>query len=141
MIFELFWCGLIVSWLIGLCSGPIGCILSWKKMTNLGDAFSHIIPLGFVFSYWLSLNYNIGILIILVLFIIFISIAMKFMKEHINHIINMIAVIAMAFAILFANILNFNLDLSSLFFGNIFLVNKIDLFVILILCTILTIFV
>lgn len=112
---------------IALISGPLSCLLAWRRMAYLGDSISHAALLGVAFGIIFNLNPLLGTLISSLLFA---ASYYYFEKYNNDSILATLSYFALAVAIILISKSPINIDLSSYLFGDILLLSATDLVIV-----------
>jgi zinc transport system permease protein len=112
---------IIALLLASLIFGILGSFIIWKRYTYFGDGLAHSMILGVTFSYLVEYN------LILLFAILFAIAIISFKPSNRNSMIGMISQAFVSCAIIIKSIFELQIDLESALFGDILLVNKIDL--------------
>lgn len=108
----------------------IGCVVLWRRVTFLGDAISHSATLGVVLGVMLGIDTLVPVLITSILFV-FLVVYLK--KKHTSD--TLVAVFAngfLALGLLVAAMMkDLRVDILSYLFGDLLIVNELDIIAIL----------
>lgn len=127
----------------------LGCLLSaislslfspfvtLRKISYMGEALSHIAFAGIAIALFAGLNMQIVTLI----FVVLISLSIGFLSDRFRldeaNTISIFLSVSMAFGIILISLRrSYTFDLSSYLFGNVLLINKSDLFQLILLCAV-----
>ncbi|MBN8827895.1 MAG: metal ABC transporter permease [Sphingobacteriia bacterium] len=123
LIIQIYFIGLIIA----LTSGPLGCIILWKRIAYFGDSLAHASLLGVAFSLIFNILPEIGIVANAVLFSILIVIIRHNSKLNFDVAISILSPFCLALSTLIIYNKKTSVDLMNYLFGDILLVSKHDL--------------
>lgn len=126
----LFFSSLLAGFLINLILSPVGCIVIWQKMNNMGDSLAHSFIFAIILSKILYINNNLAIISLAIIFGFMIYLLTK--TDNKNNIILIISNGLVASSIIILDMVGNNINLESILFGDILSINKQDLVTILI---------
>lgn len=120
---------------VATISGILGSIVLWKKMSYFGDALSHSALLGVTIGFLFNYNLTLSVVVIAILFALCYS-RNKFIYSN-DTILGILSYTALSLAIIIASYSKIKIDLMSYLFGDILVVNDIDI-MLLMICLIIT---
>lgn len=132
---------LLVSIVVGIVCGVVGCFIVLRGMALMGDAISHAILPGVAISYMLDINYFYGAAVVGVLA----ALGITFVKQ--NSTIKGDSAIGITFSAFFAlgvllvTKLQTATDLTSILFGNVLTVQPMDRYLTFIISGLVLLFV
>lgn len=114
---------LITSIVVGITSGIIGCFITLKGMSLIGDAISHAVLPGVAISYMLGINYFYGAVVAGLLTAFGINIVNHNSRIKADSAMGIVFSAFFALGIILMTKAQSAIDLSSILFGNILTVN------------------
>lgn len=111
-----------------LITSILGCLITWRRMVSFGDAYSHIAILGVAIALIFGVEPIIGsILVTLSLAIILYRINNNGNTN--NQLLLIIAYTALACAIALTSLFKMRIDFESYLFGDILIIDWIDIYI------------
>lgn len=114
---------LITSIVVGITSGIIGCFITLKGMSLIGDAISHAVLPGVAISYMLGINYFYGAVVAGLLTAFGINIVNHNSRIKADSAMGIVFSAFFALGIILMTKAQSAIDLSSILFGNVLTVN------------------
>lgn len=132
---------LLVSIVVGIVCGVVGCFIVLRGMALMGDAISHAILPGVAISYMLDINYFYGAAVVGVLA----ALGITFVKQNStikgDSAIGIIFSAFFALGVLLVTKLQTATDLTSILFGNVLTVQPMDRYLTFIISGLVLLFV
>lgn len=118
-----------------MISAPLGVFIVWQRLAFFGDTLAHSALLGITFSLLLSINKQLGIVIVCILVTVILLIWQNQRQLTTDTVLGIISHSALAFGLILISVLNGgNLDLNTYLLGDILTTTKQDVFLIYGLC-------
>lgn len=115
---------LVLSLVLGVGCGVVGCFIILRGLALMGDAISHAVIPGVAVSYMLKVSYFFGA----VVFGLFAALSMGFIREHSkiksDAAIGIVFSSFLALGILLITKIQSSIDLTNILFGNILTVRQ-----------------
>ncbi len=117
---EFFVRALAAAGLLALLTGPLGCLLIWRRMAFFGDALAHAALLGVALSLLLELPVTVGILCIGALFALLLGLLTAKGELANDTLLGIISPSALALGLIALSLTpGLRVDLSGYLFGDI----------------------
>jgi zinc transport system permease protein len=118
----------------------IGCITVWNRYIYLSDGIIHILLLAALLNSILGYPLLLCSAIVSVLFVCLGSYLQKHFNDH-NLVLNVATTAMISLGIIVADVLNINMNIEGLFFGDVLFVNQYEVFLLFVLTLIVGILV
>jgi len=119
---------LLAGLAVVLISGPLGVFIIWRRMAYFGDTLSHSAILGVALGFLLSININIGILLVTLLVATLLIISQRQKQVGGDTLLGILAHSALSLGlILISFVEGVRIDIDSWLFGDILTVSWNDL--------------
>ncbi len=125
---------LIAAFLSAAATSTLSVFVTLKKVSFLGEAFSHIAFAGIALALLISTNVTLTTLVFVLVVAILIAIVSRFYHYQETNIITIFLSSAMALGIILLSLnKNYTPDIVGYLFGNILMINKTDLILLAVL--------
>jgi len=132
--YQFFQNALMISVLASLAAGIIGTYIVVKRMSLISGSMAHTAFGGLGISYFLNANPLIGGIIFSLLSAVIIALFRKKVRNRLDSLLSFLWATGMAIGLVFIFLTpGYATDLFTYLFGNILLVSKLDLIIILVL--------
>ena len=116
---------------MAIISGPLGCLVIWRRLSYFGDTLSHSALLGVTFAYALNFNISLSVFIISGMIALLLLNLQKRTKLPGDALLGLLSHSSLAVGLVIIGFLSFiRIDLMSLLFGDILSVTIEDIFII-----------
>ena len=116
---------------IAIVTGPLGCLVIWRRLSYFGDTLSHSALLGVTLAYAFSINISLSVFIISGIVALLLLSLQKRTKLAGDSLLGLLAHSALAIGLVLIGFLSsIRFDLMGLLFGDILAVNFEDIFII-----------
>ena len=116
---------------MAIISGPLGCLVIWRRLSYFGDTLSHSALLGVTFAYALNINISLSVFIISGIIALLLLNLQKRTKLPGDALLGLLSHSSLAVGLVIIGFLSFiRIDLMSLLFGDILSVTIEDIFII-----------
>ena len=116
---------------MAIISGPLGCLVIWRRLSYFGDTLSHSALLGVTFAYALNINISLSVFIISGIIALLLLNLQKKTKLPGDALLGLLSHSSLAVGLVIIGFLSFiRIDLMSLLFGDILSVTIEDIFII-----------
>lgn len=117
---------LLLSLVLGVGCGVVGCFIILRGLALMGDAISHAVIPGVAISYILKISYFVGAIV----FGLFAAFAMGFIRDHSkiksDSAIGIVFSAFLALGILLITKIQSSIDLTNILFGNVLTVRSAE---------------
>ena len=116
---------------IAIVTGPLGCLIIWRRLSYFGDTLSHSALLGVTLAYAFSLNISLSVFIISGIVALLLLSLQKRTKLAGDSLLGLLAHSSLAIGLVLIGFLSsIRFDLMGLLFGDILSVTMEDIFII-----------
>ena len=116
---------------IAIVTGPLGCLVIWRRLSYFGDTLSHSALLGVTLAYAFSINISLSVFIISGIVALLLLSLQKRTKLAGDSLLGLLAHSTLAVGLVLIGLLSsIRFDLMGLLFGDILAVTIEDIFVI-----------
>ena len=116
---------------IAIVTGPLGCLVIWRRLSYFGDTLAHSALLGVTLAYAFSINISLSVFIISGIVALLLLSLQKRTKLAGDSLLGLLAHSALAIGLVLIGFLSsIRFDLMGLLFGDILAVNFEDIFII-----------
>ena len=116
---------------IAIVTGPLGCLIIWRRLSYFGDTLSHSALLGVTLAYAFSLNISLSVFIISGIVALLLLSLQKRTKLAGDSLLGLLAHSSLAIGLVLIGFLSsIRFDLMGLLFGDILAVTIEDIFII-----------
>ena len=116
---------------IALVTGPLGCLVIWRRLSYFGDTLSHSALLGVTLAYAFSINISLSVFIISGTVALLLLSLQKRTKLAGDSLLGLLAHSSLAIGLVLIGFLSsIRFDLMGLLFGDILAVTVEDIFII-----------
>ncbi len=113
---------------LSLITGPVGCLLLWRRLSFFGDAFAHTALLGVCLGVVLGGNLNLGIFMMCLLFVGLFTVVKRLTHIPIESWLAILSSLSLAGGIaVISKVPRLRIDPSSYLFGDLLLIDSRDL--------------
>lgn len=123
---------LIGAAVAAVSTAVLSVFIALKRVSYMSDSFAHISFAGIAVGLYIGMNYSIAAALFVALMAVIISYLSKRYRIDQSNTTTVFLSVSMAVGILFIHLnRNVNVDITSLLFGNILLITKSDIFILL----------
>ena len=116
---------------IAIVSGPLGCLVIWRRLSYFGDTLSHSALLGVTLAYSFSINIAFSVFVISAIVALLLINLQKRTKLAGDSLLGLLAHSTLAIGLVLIGFLSYiRFDLMGLLFGDILAVTSEDIFLI-----------
>ena len=116
---------------IAIVTGPLGCLVIWRRLSYFGDTLAHSALLGVTLAYAFSINISLSVFIISGIVALLLLSLQKKTKLAGDSLLGLLAHSALAIGLVLIGFLSsIRFDLMGLLFGDILAVTVEDIFII-----------
>ena len=116
---------------IAIVTGPLGCLVIWRRLSYFGDTLAHSALLGVTLAYAFSINISLSVFIISGTVALLLLSLQKRTKLAGDSLLGLLAHSALAIGLVLIGFLSsIRFDLMGLLFGDILAVTIEDIFII-----------
>ena len=116
---------------IAIVTGPLGCLVIWRRLSYFGDTLSHSALLGVTLAYAFSINISLSVFIISGIVALLLISLQKRTRLAGDSLLGLLAHSTLAIGLVLIGFLSsIRFDLMGLLFGDILAVNIKDIFII-----------
>ena len=116
---------------VALVTGPLGCIIVWRRMAYFGDTLAHAALLGVALGFLLDVEPVLAVFAVSVLVALLLVAMQRMATVSADALLGLLAHGALAFGLVTLGFMTWlRVDLMGLLFGDILAVGKVDLAVI-----------
>ena len=116
---------------IAIVTGPLGCLVIWRRLSYFGDTLSHSALLGVTLAYAFSINISLSVFIISGIVALLLLSLQKRTKLAGDSLLGLLAHSTLAIGLVLIGFLSsIRFDLMGLLFGDILAVNTQDIFIV-----------
>ena len=116
---------------IAIVTGPLGCLVIWRRLSYFGDTLAHSALLGVTLAYAFSINISLSVFIISGIVALLLLSLQKRTKLAGDSLLGLLAHSALAIGLVLIGFLSsIRFDLMGLLFGDILAVTIEDIFII-----------
>ena len=116
---------------IAIVTGPLGCLVIWRRLSYFGDTLSHSALLGVTLAYAFSINISLSVFIISGTVALLLLSLQKRTKLAGDSLLGLLAHSTLAIGLVLIGFLSsIRFDLMGLLFGDILAVNTQDIFIV-----------
>ena len=116
---------------IAIVTGPLGCLVIWRRLSYFGDTLAHSALLGVTLAYAFSINISLSVFIISGTVALLLLSLQKRTKLAGDSLLGLLAHSTLAIGLVLIGFLSsIRFDLMGLLFGDILAVNTEDIFIV-----------
>ena len=131
MFHDIFMRALVAGIGIAIVTGPLGCLVIWRRLSYFGDTLSHSALLGVTLAYAFSINISLSVFIISGTVALLLLSLQKRTKLAGDSLLGLLAHSTLAIGLVLIGFLSsIRFDLMGLLFGDILAVTIEDIFII-----------
>ena len=116
---------------VAVVTGPLGCMVIWRRLSYFGDTLSHSALLGVTFAYSFSINISLSVFVVSTLVALLLLGLQKKTKLPGDALLGLLSHSTLAVGLVIIGLLtSIRFDLMGLLFGDILAVTVEDIFII-----------